>query len=71
MGGILSQGKINKDHPIAYASRTLTDNELKYDTYEMEALAIVYCIKHFHIYMDENSHWTQINHYSGLRMHKM
>jgi len=29
MGDILSQGKINKDRPIAYASRTLNDNEIK------------------------------------------
>src|SRR5436190_20579113 len=51
VGGILSQGEINKDRPIAYASRTLTDNELKYDTYEKEALAIVYCVKHFRPYL--------------------
>ena len=51
VGGILSQGEINKDLPIAYASRTLTDNEFKYDTYEKEALAIVYCVKHFRPYL--------------------
>ncbi|KAL6427138.1 hypothetical protein ACFW04_008640 [Cataglyphis niger] len=51
VGGILSQGEINKDLPVAYASRTLTDNELKYDTYEKEALAIVYCVKHFRPYL--------------------
>ncbi|KAM0724679.1 Retrovirus-related Pol polyprotein from transposon 17.6 [Formica fusca] len=51
VGGILSQGEINKDLPIAYSSRTLTDNELKYDTYEKEALAIVYCVKHFRPYL--------------------
>lgn len=51
VGGILSQGEINRDRPIAYASRTLTDNELKYDTYEKEALAIVYCVKHFRPYL--------------------
>ena len=51
VGGILSQGEINKDRPIAYASRTLTDNEIKYDTYEKEALAIVYCVKHFRPYL--------------------
>lgn len=27
VGGILSQGEVNKDRPIAYVSRTLTDNE--------------------------------------------
>lgn len=51
IGGILSQGEINKDQPVAYASRTLTDNEFKYDTYEKEALAIVYCVKHFRPYL--------------------
>lgn len=51
VGGILSQGEINRDRPVAYASRTLTDNELKYDTYEKEALAIVYCVKHFRPYL--------------------
>ena len=51
IGGILSQGEINKDRPIAYASRTLTENEIKYNTYEKEALAIVYCVKHFRPYL--------------------
>jgi len=51
VGEILSQGQVNKDRPIVYASRTLTDNELKYDTYEKEALAIVYCVKHFRPYL--------------------
>lgn len=51
VGDILSQGEINKDRPVAYASRSLTDNKLKYDTYEKEALAIVYCVKHFRPYL--------------------
>ena len=54
IGGILSQGEINKDRPVAYASRTLTDADkkrLKYDTYEKEALAIIYCVKHFRPYL--------------------
>ncbi|KAG5314864.1 POL2 protein, partial [Pseudoatta argentina] len=62
IGGILSQGEINKDRPIAYASRTLTKNEIKYDIYEKEALAIVYCVKHFRLKM----HRTQ----TCKRMHK-
>jgi len=51
IGSILSQGETNKDRPVAYASRNLTDNELKYDTYEKEALAIIYCVKHFKPYL--------------------
>lgn len=51
VGGILSQGEINKDRPVAYASQTLTDNKIKYDTYKKKALAIVYCVKHFRPYL--------------------
>ena len=47
IGGILSQGEINKDRPIAYASRILSDTERKYDTYSREALAIVYSVNQF------------------------
>jgi len=51
VGGILSQEEINKDRPIAYASQTLNDNEIKYDTYEKEALAIIYAFSTFdHLY---------------------
>ena len=51
IGGILSQGKIVKDKPIAYASRSLSDTEKKYDTYEKEALAIIFCVTHFRPYL--------------------
>ena len=51
IGGILSQGKIGKDKPIAYASPSLSDNEKKYDTYEKEALAIIFCVTHFRPYL--------------------
>ena len=34
IGGILSQGKIGEDKPIAYTSRSLNDCGRKYDTYE-------------------------------------
>ena len=51
IGGILSQGKIGQDKPIAYTSRTLSDSERKFDTYEKEALAIVYSVQHFRPYL--------------------
>ena len=51
IGGILSQGEINKDRPIAYASRVLFDTERKYDTYSREALAIVYSVNQFRPYL--------------------
>ena len=49
IGGILSQGKIGKDKPIA--SRSLNGCERKYDTYEKEALAIIYCVTYFRPYL--------------------
>ena len=49
--GILSEGKIGKDKHISYTSRSLNDCERKYDTYEKEALAIIYCVTHFCPYL--------------------
>ena len=51
IGGILPQGKIGKDKPIAYTSRSLNDCERKYDTYEKEALPIIYCVTYFRPYL--------------------
>ena len=51
IGGILSQCKVGKDKPIAYASRSLSETEKKYDTYEKEALAIIFCVTHFRPYL--------------------
>lgn len=51
IGGVLSQGDIGKDLPIAYTSRTLSDAEQKYSTIEKECLAIVYCTNHFRPYL--------------------
>ena len=50
IGGILSQGKIGKDKPIAYTSRSLNDCE-KYDTYEKETFAFIYCVTYFRPYL--------------------
>ncbi|CAK9812938.1 Retrovirus-related Pol polyprotein from transposon 17.6 [Anthophora plagiata] len=51
IGGILSQGSVGKDKPIAYASRVLNSAELNYPTIQKELLAIVYCIQHFRPYL--------------------
>ena len=49
--GVLSQGKIGQDLPIAYASRTLQGAEINYSTIEKELLAIVFCVHHFRPYL--------------------
>lgn len=51
IGGILSQGAIGKDQPIAYTSRLLNDAEQNYSTIERELLAIVYAVNHFRPYL--------------------
>ena len=60
IGGILSQGEIGKDKPIAYASRSLT--EKKYDTYVKEALAIIFCVTHFRPYLHERKFTLVTDH---------
>ncbi|KMQ82914.1 enzymatic polyprotein endonuclease reverse [Lasius niger] len=51
IGGVLSQGQIGKDLPIAYTSRVLNAAEQNYSTIEKECLAIVYCTNHFRPYL--------------------
>lgn len=51
VGGVLSQGVIGKDLPVAYASRLLNPAEQNYSTIEKELLAIVHCVRHFRPYL--------------------
>ena len=46
LGAVLMQD----DHPIAYASRALTDPETRYAQIEKELLAVVYGLETFHTY---------------------
>lgn len=51
IGGVLSQGEIGKDLPIAYCSRLLNTAERNYSTIERELLAIVYAVHYFRPYL--------------------
>lgn len=50
IGGVLSQGPIGSDRPIAYASIKLNKSEQNYTTIEKELLAIVWATKYFRPY---------------------
>ena len=51
LGAVLSQIFELLEHPIAYASRLLSDAEQRYTVTEKELLAIIWAIKHFHHYV--------------------
>lgn len=62
IGAVLSQGPIGSDRPVAYASRTLSDTEIKYSTIEKELLAIIWATKHFRPYLYGNKFTIYTDH---------
>ena len=52
LGTVLSQSQDDgKLHPVAYASRALTPAEKNYSITELETLAVVWAVTHFHAYL--------------------
>ena len=51
LGAVLSQVQDGIRKPICYASRTLQPHEKNYGVSELEALAVVWAIKHFRVYL--------------------
>ena len=55
LGAVLSQVRPdNQLHLIAYASRALNNSEKRYGITELETLAVVWAISHFHHYLYGN-----------------
>ena len=52
LGVVLEQEDENKNlRPVAYASKSLTSAEKNYHMTDLECLAIIWSIKHFHKYL--------------------
>ena len=52
LGAVLSQRLMDqKLHPVAFASRTLSPSEKNCSVTELETLAVVWAMKHFHAYL--------------------
>lgn len=51
IAGVLSQGDIGNDRPVAFISRTLNEAEQRYSTIEREMLAIFWSIKQLRPYL--------------------
>lgn len=54
LGAVLSQMHDKLERPIAFASRTLNDTEIRYATNEKEALAIIWAVKKYQPYLYGN-----------------
>ena len=62
IGSILMQEKDGILHPVAYASRKLLPREQNYSAIEREALAIVWAISKFDLYLFGRPFVIQTNH---------
>ena len=52
LGAILSQEQEDRlCHPVAYASRSLTAAERSYGITELETLAVMWALSHYHSYL--------------------
>ncbi|MCG8113721.1 MAG: RNase H-like domain-containing protein, partial [Candidatus Thiodiazotropha taylori] len=67
VAAILNQKQSNGDvRPVAYASRTLTPTERRYSQTEREALAVLFGIQRFHIYLYGMQNFTVYSDHKAL-----
>lgn len=62
VGAVLMQRHEGVLHPVAYASRKLLEREARYSTIEREALALVWAIQKFHVYLFGKRFVLQTDH---------
>jgi hypothetical protein len=67
LGAILAQPRAGDlDHPIAFASRKLSDSEHNYNMTEREGLAIIYALQKFRHYL-LGKHFKMFTDHSALK----
>ncbi len=63
LGAVLSQEQGDSHlHPIAYASRSLSQSEKRYAITELETLVVVWATSHFHAYLYGNEVTVYTDH---------
>lgn len=68
VGAVLPQKKEDgKIHPIQYASRTMTSTEKNYSACEREALAVIFALKKFRVYLLSTQKFTLITDHQALQ----
>uniref|UniRef100_A0A0A9XBE2 RNA-directed DNA polymerase n=1 Tax=Lygus hesperus TaxID=30085 RepID=A0A0A9XBE2_LYGHE len=71
LGAVLSQKFDNEIHPIAYASRTLSDTERKLSTIERELLACVWACQYFRPYLYGRKFTLETDHQPLQWLHSL
>ncbi|CDF33201.1 unnamed protein product [Chondrus crispus] len=67
VGAVLAQKKEDgKIHPIQYASRTMNTSERKYSACEREALAVIFALKKFRVYVLSSTPFKLITDHQAL-----
>ena len=67
LGAVLSQyDSEGKEHPVAFASRTLNNAEINYSTTKRECLALIWAVQHFHPYLYSQKDFTIITDHHSL-----
>ena len=68
VGAVLAQKKEDKKtHPIQYASRTLSQAEREYSACEREAIAVIFALKKFRVYLLSSDSFTLVMDHQALQ----
>ena len=71
VGAILTQVHDGQEHPCAYASRTLNDAERKLPPTHLEAVGLLWSVKHFHPYLIGKHFTLRTDHRPLLSLNTM